>query len=113
MDANNGTMDELFSDFVTKRYEAVPLDELGEKYHGKGLRCWVNPPAYTDQLYKTRQAQAQADGVRSLAFERWIVATFYELDAAKVAEMPDKILAFLAVKADRQYAEYQATIEKK
>ncbi len=104
-------MDELFSDFITKRYSDVLLDELGEKYVGKTLRVWVNPPAYTDQLVKARMAQANADGIRSLDFERWLVATFYELDSAKVAEMPDKIMIFLALKADQKYAEYQATIK--
>ncbi len=105
------TMDDLFSDFVTKRYADVSLEELGENYKGKVLKCWVNPPAYTDQLIKERMAASAVDGMRSLTFERWLVGTCFELDAAKVKEIPDKVLVFLALKADKEYAAYQDTVK--
>jgi hypothetical protein len=104
------TFDKLYSDFVTKKYENVTLDELGEAYKDKTLRVWVNPPAYTDQLARSRVSLT--GDFRSLEFERWIVTTFYELDAAKVAEMPDKILIILAFKANEKYAAYQDSISK-
>ena len=105
------TFDKLYSDFITKKYADVPLDELGDAYKDKTLRVWVNPPAYTDQLARNHITFNEGD-FRTLDFERWIVATFYELDSAKVAEMPDKILIYLAGKANEKYADYQQTIKK-
>ena len=110
----------LLEDFIARKYEDVDLSELGGKYaeeHWK-LPVLVNPPAYIDMLAKYKVPTKNTGEFRSSDFERWVVKTFYEnRDGSKVftpkqvEEMPDKMLYYLARKAEEKYNAYESTIK--
>jgi hypothetical protein len=113
------TASNLFEDFVAKKYEDVDLSELGGRYVGEKLTVCVNPPAYLDALAKYKVPTRDTGEFRSSDFERWVVGTFYQnRDTGKpiftqdqIKQMPDKMLYYLAGKAEEKYNAYESTIK--